>query len=67
MYPRKPLSYGEQLARLKAYLGRARTDLLRKYDELFGATKGRRDCPLEVQIRRRAVDHALSMLISIQN
>lgn len=60
MYPRKPLSYGEQLARLKTYLGRARTDLRRKYDEFFSATKGRRDCPLEVQIRHRAVDHALS-------
>jgi len=60
MYPRKPLSYREQLARLNAYLGRARTDLRRKYDEFFGATKGRRDCPLEVQIRHRAVDHALS-------
>ena len=60
MYPRKPLSYGEQLARLKAYLRRARIDLRRKYDEFFGATKGPRDCPLEVQIRNRAVDHALS-------
>jgi hypothetical protein len=60
MYPRKPLSYGEQLARLKTYLGRARTDLRRKYDHFFAATKGRRDCPFEVQFRHLEVDHALS-------
>jgi hypothetical protein len=30
------------------------------YDEFFQATKGRRDCPLEVQLKSRAVDHALS-------
>lgn len=60
MYPRKPLSYSEQLTRLKNYLARARTDLRRKYDQFFDATKGRRDCPLEVQIRHRAVDQALS-------
>jgi hypothetical protein len=62
MYPRKPLSHGEQLARLKIYLRRARTDLQRKYDEFFKATKGRRDCPLEVQVRRRAVDNAQSIV-----
>ncbi|SFM27275.1 hypothetical protein [Variovorax sp. OV329] len=59
MYPRKPLPHREQLARLKTYLGRARTELRRKYDEFFSATKGRRDCPLEVQIRNRAIDNAL--------
>ena len=60
MYPRKPLPYGEQLARLKTYLRRARTDLRRKYDAFFEATTGRRDCPLEVQIKHRAIDHAQS-------
>ncbi len=60
MYPRKPLSYGEQLARLNSYLKRARTDLRRKYDDFFEATKGRRDCPLEVQVKSRAIDHARS-------
>ena len=56
MYPRKPLPHGEQIARLKTYLRRARTDLRRKYDEFFEATKGRRDCPLEVQIKHRAIE-----------
>ena len=60
MYPRKHLSYGDQLTRLKAYLRQARTELKRKYDEFFAATKGRRDCPLEVQVRHRAVEHAQS-------
>ncbi len=58
MYPRKPLPHGEQIARLKTYLRRARTELRRKYDEFFEATKGRRDCPLEVQIKHRAIDQA---------
>jgi hypothetical protein len=62
MYPRKPLSHGEQKAHLKVYLRRARTDLRRKYDEFFKATKGRRDCPLEVQVRHRAVEHAQSIV-----
>lgn len=60
MYPRKPLSYGDKLARLKAYLRRARVDLQRKYDDFFAATKGRRDCPLEVQVRSRAIEHSQS-------
>jgi hypothetical protein len=58
MYPRKPLPYTEQLARLKRYLRRSRTALRRRYDEFFEATKGRRDCPLEVRIRQRAIEHA---------
>ena len=62
MYPRKPLSHGQQIAHLKAYLRQARTNLRRKYDQFFGATKGRRDCPLEVQVRHRAVDHAQSVV-----
>jgi hypothetical protein len=57
MYPRKPLTFSDQLVRLKTYLRRARTDLRRKYDELFEATKRRWDCPLEVSVRRHAVDH----------
>ena len=60
MYPRKPLPYGEQLARLKTYFRRARTDLRRKYDEFFESTKGRRDCPLEVEIKHRAIEHAMN-------
>jgi hypothetical protein len=60
MYPRKPLPYGEQLARLKTYLRRARTDLRHKYDEFFESTKGRRDCPLEVKIRHCAIEHAMN-------
>jgi hypothetical protein len=56
MYPRKPLPHTEQLARLKKYLRRSRTELRHRYEELFEATKSRRDCPLEVSIRRRAVD-----------
>ena len=60
MYPRKPLPYSDQLARLKTHLRRARTDLRRKYEEFFESSKGRRDCPLEVQIKSRSVDHALS-------
>lgn len=43
MYLRKPLPYGEQLARLNTYLRRARSDLRRKYDDFFEATKARRD------------------------
>ncbi len=62
MYPRNPLTHGEQLARLKTYHRRARTELRRKYDEFFEATQGRRDCPLEVQVRHRAVDHAQSIV-----
>jgi hypothetical protein len=60
MYPRKPLPHGEQLARLKTYLRRARTDLRRKYDEFFESTKGRRDCPLEVEVKHRAIEHAMN-------
>jgi hypothetical protein len=56
MYPRKPLPYAEQLARLQRYLRRSRTELRHRYDEFFEATKGRRDCPLEVRIRQRAID-----------
>lgn len=58
MYPRTPLPHAEQLARLKTYLRSARIDLRRRYDASFKATKGRRDCPLEVQIKHLAVDHA---------
>lgn len=60
MYPRKALTYGDQLARLKTHLRRARTDLRRKYDEFFESTKGRRDCPLEVEIKHRAIEHAMN-------
>jgi len=56
MYPRKPLPYAEQLARLNRYLRRSRTELRHRYDEFFEATTGRRDCPLEVRIRQRAID-----------
>jgi hypothetical protein len=62
MYPRKPLANGEQIARLKIYLRWARRDLRRKYDEFFETTKGRRDCPFEVQVRHCAVDHAQSIV-----
>ena len=58
MYPRTPLPHAEQLARLKTYLRSARADLRRRYDASFKATKGRRDCPLEVQIKHLALDHA---------
>jgi hypothetical protein len=56
MYPRKPLPYAEQLARLQRYLRRSRTELRHRYDEFFEATKGSRDCPLEVRIRQGAID-----------
>lgn len=55
MSPRKPLSHAEQLFRLKRYLRRSRTELRHRYEELFESTKGRRDCPLEVTVRRRMV------------
>ena len=57
MSARKPLPHAEQLVRLKRYLRRSRTELPHRYDELFESTKGRRDCPLEVSVRRRMVDH----------
>ena len=58
MYPRKPLPYAEQLARLQRYLRRSRTELRHRYDEFFEATKRSEDCPLEVRIRQRAIDSA---------
>lgn len=65
MYPRKPLPHAEQLARLKRYLRRSRTELRHRYEESFEATKGRRECPLEVSIRRGMTEHyrnAVSLL-----
>lgn len=58
MYPRKPLAHAEQLARLKRYLRRSKTELKHRYDEFFEATRRRRDCPLEVRIRDRMIDYA---------
>ena len=56
MYPRKPLSHAEQLVRMKRCLGRLRTQLRHRYDEFFEATKGRRECALEVQLRSRLLE-----------
>ena len=49
MYPRKPLPYADQIDHMKRYLRRLRTELRHRYDEFFEATKGRRECALEVQ------------------
>ena len=57
MYPRKPLPHATQLFRLKRYLRRMRTEMRHRYDETFEATRGRRECPLEVSMRRRLTQH----------
>lgn len=65
MHPRKPLPHADQIARLQRYLRRSRTELIHRYDESFDATKGRRDCPLEVSVRRLTTAHfrdAVSLL-----
>lgn len=56
MYPRKPLSHADQIVRMKSCLQRFRTQLRHRYDEFFEATKGRRECALEVQLRHRLVE-----------
>lgn len=56
MYPRKPLPYADQIDHMKRYLRRLRTELRHRYDEFFEATKGRRECALEVQLRSRVLD-----------
>ena len=56
MYPRKPLSHAEQVEHLKRYLRRLRTELRHHYDGFFNATKGRRECAFEVQLRSRLLD-----------
>jgi len=53
MYPRKPHPHTEQIGRLKRLLRRTRTEVEHRYKDLFESTKGRRDCPLEVAVRRR--------------
>jgi hypothetical protein len=65
MYPRKPLPHTEQIVRLKRLLRRTRTEVQHRYEDLFDSTKGRRDCPLEVAVRRRllgASQDAVSLL-----
>ena len=56
MYPRKPVSHAEQIARMGRCLQRLRTQLRHRYDEYFEATKGRRECALEVQLRHRLLE-----------
>ena len=56
MYPRKPLPYADQIDHMKRYLRRLRTELRHRYDEFFEATKGRRECALEVQLRNRLLE-----------
>ena len=56
MYPRKPLPHADQILRMKRCLQRLRTQLNHRYDEFFEATKGRRECALEVQLRHRLVE-----------
>jgi len=41
---------------MRRYLRRLRTELRHRYDEFFAATKGRRECALEVQLRHRLLD-----------
>jgi len=57
MHPRKPLPHADQLSRLRRYLRRTRTELRHRYEECFDATRGRRECPLEVRVRRRMIEH----------
>jgi len=56
MYPRKPLPHADQIARMKRYLRRLRTELHHRYDEFFEATKGRRECAFEVHLRDRLLE-----------
>lgn len=55
---RKPLPHADQVDRMKRYVRRLRTELRHRYDEFFAATRGRRDCPLEVRLKSRQVDRA---------
>jgi hypothetical protein len=57
MYPRKPLPYADQIDHMKRYLRRLRSELRHRYDEFFEATKGRRECALEVQLRHRILEY----------
>jgi hypothetical protein len=41
---------------MRSYLRRLRTELRHRYDEFFEATKGRRECAFEVQLRNRLLD-----------
>lgn len=56
MQPRKPLPHSEQIVRLKGLLRQLETDLKRRYEGYFEATRGRRDCPLESNLRRRRAE-----------
>jgi len=56
MYPRKPLPHAEQIVRMRRCLQRLRTQLHHRYDEFFEATKRRRECAFEVQLRHRLVE-----------
>jgi hypothetical protein len=59
VYPRKPLPHAEQIRRVRSLLRKTRTEVIHRYDDLFGATKGRRECPLEVAVRRRLLEASL--------
>jgi hypothetical protein len=63
MYPPKPLSHREQIERMNRYVRRLRTQLRYRYDEFFESTKGRRDCPFEVQLRGRLLDATRDTLV----
>lgn len=56
MHPRKPLPHAEQILRMQGCLRRLSTQLRNRYAEFFEATKGRRECALEVQLRHRLLD-----------
>ena len=56
MYPRKPLPHADQIARMNRCVRRLRTELRHRFDEFFEATKGRRECALEVAVRDRLLD-----------
>jgi hypothetical protein len=47
---------------MRKYVRRLRVQLHHRYDEFFEATKGRRDCPFEVQLRGRLVEATRDML-----
>jgi len=50
VYPRKPMSYKEQILRVKGLVRRLNTEVRRRYEEFFEVTRKRLDCPFEVQL-----------------
>lgn len=56
MYPRRPLSYAQQIDRMRRRVRRLQTLLNHRYADFFELTKGRTDCPFEVNVLSRLVD-----------